>query len=192
MFNKDSYTEDFLNKFDHNILYKCLRSRKSKENNKDIISQLENFYYWCTSYREIHYLYTNRIVDPINYCNCYECNNLTNYRNNGNYNKYCSILCSSKSVSSETKSKRLNSYKNTMKEKYGVENYYSSEEFKIYMDNNPQFEYKRIRNLKESFKQKYGVESPFEVKEIKEKAENTIEERYGNKSFFGSKNIKKI
>jgi glutathione peroxidase-family protein len=83
--------------------------------------------------------------------------------------KYCSNKC--KANSKEVQEK----FKQTCKEKYGVEN---------------PFQNKKIQEkIKQTCKEKYGVENPFQNKKIREKIKQTCKEKYGVEHPMQSKTV---
>ena len=174
---------EFILNINKRILDLCYRSTKQRIKHIGIVNQLESYYNWTKSFSEIYYLIANKIYQPINKCQV--CDNLTKFKN-GHYNKFCSPSCSSSGVSDECKNKRKVAYKRTMLENYGVDNYYKTKEFHDFRFSDEGFEEKRKKGCKEAFVVRFGGESPFCDPNIKNKAELVIEERYGNRSFFGS------
>lgn len=99
------------------------------------------------------------------------------------YMKYCSVSCRAKNQlrTKEQYDKMLTTYKNTMVEKYGVENSFQLESVKKKIsDQRDASWYKaRTEKSKETSKKHYGCEWPTKSSVIKSKIANTQNKLYG-------------
>ena len=97
------------------------------------------------------------------------------------YQSYCSNSCKSKNQkrTQEQYEKMKISYKKTMNEKYGVDNYFQMPEIINKTKNRDWTE--RNKKSKETFLKKYGVDNPNKLKAVIEKRFKTNEQRYGYK-----------
>lgn len=80
-----------------------------------------------------------------------------------------------------------NKRKKTCLEKYGVESYTKTTEFKSFMQDN--YEIHRLKTI-ETCQEHYGVDNPHQVKEVIEKTKLTNIQKYGVENVFQSEAIK--
>jgi len=128
--------------------------------------------------------YYDKYLKQYNDDKCHTCGQQTNFLNLSlGYRKYCSRKCTS---NSDTRRISLNDFykdknniklrqqkvKNTLLQKYGVDN--------------PMLVPKFREKLKNTFQSKYGVNSPFENIDIRKRAKQTILQKYGTE--FASQN----
>lgn len=104
---------------------------------------------------------------------CKTCGKQQNYYHRNS--KYCSHKCMISDP--DYQKKRMNSYRKTCLEKYGVDNTYAVKEF--------------IEKKKKSYLEHYGVEHPSQSAEFQEKVKETCLEKYGVEHVMQSDEFKK-
>jgi len=173
--------------FDHLEFIKRT-SHKNRYKYKEIIDSVMSDKFWCNTFAEAIYCIKNDIKTPPK---CYDanCDNGVIYKT-GSYSRFCSLSCSSKNQSKESKEKKKLSYKKTMNEKHGVDNYFQLDSFLEDRFSEDGWEERRKSSLGLVFNEKFGGASPFCDNKVKKKAEDTIEERYGSRSFFATEKYK--
>ena len=108
-------------------------------------------------FSELIYLYFHNMNEPPTCPICGKQLSLINYSRG--YRKYCSVKCKCKDENYKIKVKQ------SIKDKYGVENYAKTDEFK-----------KRVRK---TCLEKYGVINPSQVEKFKNKRKQTNINKYG-------------
>jgi very-short-patch-repair endonuclease len=137
--------------------------------------------------------YYNKYLNINNLGFCIICNKKMKFKNiSVGYSKYCNKC----SKSTDEFKKKI---KNTVKNKYGVDNVFQLEEVKnkIKQTNkknlgveNPSQNKIIIRKVKNTCLNKYGVDSYSKTKEYKQRVEKTCEEKYGYKNPVNNNKIK--
>lgn len=145
----------------------------------EFYSYLIETYTQCEKFTEKLYWFYNNIKD---FPKC-ECGNDLKFKNlKVGYSSFCCKKCSDSSQ--KTKDKR----KNTLIERYGIENMMQSQEFKDKIKKTVMEKYGvenvfQAQEIKEKIKEtnlkNIGVEYPMQSKEVLEKSSNTIKEKYG-------------
>jgi len=121
---------------------------------------------------KLHMYYHSYTIDDIL---CY-CGKQTKYRGfKRGYNNFCSNKCSSNS--NNMQKRRMNTLKNNLNKKYGVDNVFQ-------LDN--------IKNkIKDTNLKKYGVENPNKNEKIKNKIKQTNLKKYGVENYTQTKDYLK-
>lgn len=139
------------------------------------------------NYKEKLYLLANSIDVPLCICG----NPRTFHRYEEGYHSTCGNKECQKQV-------KINHAKETMLDKYGVENVMQLQEFKDKVIQSGIDRYGEVQNLssqshrdrmKANLLEKYGVESPLQNAEIAKKREDTMFERHGTNSGFNVGNF---
>lgn len=128
--------------------------------NKQLLNYLNSKYNNCfRNIQELIFILNNECNLQNLHVFC-KCGNKNKFLSSvAGYSNYCSYKCSNGSID------RLNKRKQQMLEKYGVEYYYQTEEFK--------------RKRKNSFIKKFGTDNPQSLDEIKNKTIQTSLKKYG-------------
>lgn len=155
-------------KFDNNIIKLNASFFKNALNKKSLENYLKEKINFVNDIKEMLYCYINYLEEIPK---CKECGKILKFESfTRPYHNFCSTKCSSNNT--EVKNK----YKNTTFNKYGSDNYFSSNIGKI----------KRESILNE----KYGTIHPLQNEKIKEKFEKTMIEKYSGKNSFESETLK--
>jgi len=127
-----------------------------------------------------NYLYHN----PVHICPV--CGAPTKFRNFiYGYSTYCSVDCSYQSKD------RVQRIKSSVKEKYGVDNYSQTKQWKEQRAKTCMERYGTMNFFNnEKVKEKYGVDNYAKTPQWKEQRAKTCMERYGTKNFFNQDKIK--
>lgn len=180
--------EDFFDKYTKQEIELLYRSRPRRTStHKNIMDNLNKTIYWSLSNEESLHCYKNKINK---FPTCPHCDNKRKFRTSPYmYYKTCSSKkCSAKEMVENTDVElRTEVAKQTCIERYGVDNFWKSDEFKrMREDNKEEWEPNRIKKMKSSFLNKYGVESSLSLKSVKDKIKNTCIEKYGSITYIGS------
>jgi hypothetical protein len=164
-----------------------------------------NFLPPTSSYAQKFWHITNKINHvPL----CKYCVSETNWqKSTSRYSEYCSKTCAARASSPQREKTNYERYghanaakslsvkekiKQTTNQRYGVDNYAETDEFKQQMvawAQTPAFEQSREK-IKQTNLQKYGVENPFQSAEIRAKANTTLILNHGVDSPLKSEHIK--